>query len=405
LLLVIWSQRRIRQPRLVIESDASIAELTPSIAGLTHGMLIEGNAVDLLEDEAFFDVLLEHIEHARSSVHIEEYLWTEGVLSRRVVGALAERAAAGVEVRVLVDAWGAKKMDGASRRKLRSAGCRLAVYRAAKLRNIGLQNSRDHRKLIVIDGHTGFIGGHCFKDQWIRDVDSERQYRDVSARVRGPIVHCLQATFGENWVEATGELFVGPGVFPVLDIAGGIEAHLASLTPVGAAPPAVRTLYHLAVCLARRRIFIQNPYFLPGNEALEVLCDASERGVDVRVMTPAAHASDMPVLQHAAHRHFSKLLAAGVRVLEYQPSLLHQKMMTVDGEWCVLGSANFDQRSLDINDELAVGFRDSTLASRFEQIFLADTERCVALEANLWAARGAVHRIKDHAFYALKHQL
>jgi cardiolipin synthase len=138
---------------------------------------------------------------------------------------------------------------------------------------------------------------------------------------------------------------------------------------------------------------------------LEVLCRASERGVDVRVMTPAARASDMPVLQHAAHRNFSKLLAAGVQVLEYQPSLLHQKMMTVDGEWCVLGSANFDERSLDINDELAVGFRDSTLALRFEEIFLADSERCVTLDAHVWGARGVVHRIKDHAFYALKYQL
>ena len=405
LLLVIWSQRRIRQPRLVVDSRASISELTESVAGLTHSIPIKGNAVELLENGAFFDVLFEHIRCARASVHIEQYLWADGELSRRAICALAERAAAGVDVRVLVDAWGSKKLNERSRRELRLAGCRLELYRAANLRNIGRQNSRDHRKLIVIDGRTAFIGGHCFKDRWLGNAENPGQYRDVSARLRGPIVHCLQATFSENWVEATGELFVGPRVFPKLETAGAIEAHVASMTPVGAAPPAVRTLYHLALCLARRRIYIQNPYFLPGDEALEVLIGASERGVDVRVMTPAAQASDMPVVQHAAHRNFSRLLAAGVRLLEYQPTLLHQKMMTVDGEWCVLGSANFDERSLDINDELAVAFRDTTLASRLEEIFRADCELCVALDAGTWAHRGAIHKFKDHLLYALKYQL
>jgi cardiolipin synthase len=218
-----------------------------------------------------------------------------------MVRSLAERAAAGVDVRVLVDGWGSKHMGDTSHRQLESAGCRLEVYRDGNLRNLGLQNSRDHRKLILIDGHTAFVGGHCIKDQWLGKAEGPRPFRDVSVRLRGPIVHCLQATFSENWVEVTGELFVGPGVFPPPQAAGAVEAHLASMKPVGAAPPAVRTLYHLALCLARRRIYIQNPYFLPGDEAMEALRRAPERGVDVRVMMPAAHASDMPIVQHAAH--------------------------------------------------------------------------------------------------------
>jgi cardiolipin synthase len=368
-------------------------------------MLVKGNAVELFENGAFFDALLQHISSARSSVHVEEYLWADGEVSRRIVAALAERAAAGLEVRVLIDAWGSKDFSSASRRELKSAGCRLELYRAGKLRNIGLQNSRDHRKLIVVDGETAFVGGHCFKDRWLGNAENQSWYRDVSARLRGPIVHCLQATFSENWIEATGELFAGPAVFPTLAAVGDVEMHLASMTPIGAAPPAVRTLYHLALCLARRRLYIQNPYFLPGDAALEAICKASERGVDVRVMTPAAEASDIPLLQHAAHRNFSKLLAAGVRMFEYQPTLLHQKMMTVDGEWCVIGSANFDERSLYINDELAVVFRDPTLATRCEEIFRADAKLCVALESAHWAARNTLHKLKDHSFYALRSQL
>ena len=405
LLLVIWSQRRIRQPHLSVKSDASIAQLARSVAGLTQGTLIRGNAVELFENGAFFNELLEQIGRARSSVHVEEYLWDDGVVSRRMVDALTERAAAGVAVRVLVDAWGGKKLSDASRGELKSAGCRLELFRAGKLRNLGRQNSRDHRKLIVIDGRTAFVGGHCFKDEWLGNAESPRHYRDVSVRLRGPIVNRLQATFAENWVEATGDLFVGSGVFPALEPAGEVEAHVACLTPVGAAPPAVRILYHFALCVARRHIFIQNPYFLPGEAAIEALGAAVERGVDVRVMTPATCVSDMPLVQHAAHRGFSKLLAAGVRLLEYQRTLIHQKMMTVDGEWCVIGSANFDERSLDINDEVAVAFYDESLAGRFEDIFRADSRHCVTLDARTWAARSALHKLKDHSLYALKYQL
>jgi cardiolipin synthase len=405
LLFVIWSQRRIREPRLSIESDASIDTLARSLAGLTHGRLVGGNSVELFDNGAFFDTLFDDIGRAQSSVHVEEYLWADGELSRRVVRALAERAAAGVEVRMLADAWGSKKVSDATCRELRSAGCRLEFYRDARLRNIGLQNSRDHRKLIVIDGRIAFVGGHCFKDHWLGNAENAQRYRDVSARLRGPIVHAAQATFGENWVEATGELFLGAGVFPELEPAGDVEAHVASLKPIGSAPPAVRILYHLVLCVARRRIFIQNPYFLPDDDAIAALGDAVQRGVDVRVMTPAAAVSDMPFVQHAAHRNFSKLLAAGVRILEYQPTLLHQKMITIDGAWCVIGSANFDERSLDINDEVAVAFRSAKLAKRFEEVFHEDAKKCVAIDAANWASRGVLHRLKDHSVYTLKYQL
>jgi cardiolipin synthase A/B len=404
LLVVIWSIKRHREPRLRIASDAPLAELLPSLAGLTHSVMIEGNSVELFENGAFFDVLLADMSKAEHSLHFETYLWEEGELSRRVTAALAERARAGVAVRVLVDASGGDKMGEAAPRELVAAGCQFQLFHPRRVRNLGLQNERDHRKLVVIDGRVAFVGGHCVKDEWLGEAQDRGHFRDLSVRLRGPIVHAAQSTFSENWVEETGELFVGEGVFPRPEQAGEVTMHLARAKPSGAAP-AVKILHHLVLAMARKRIFIQNPYFIPGPAALGALCRAAARGVDVRVMVPAAAASDMPFVQHAAHRNFDTLLAGGVRIFEYRKTLLHQKVVAVDGAWCAIGSSNFDDRSLEINDEIMVGCCSEALAAQLEAVFLRDAADCVELEAGRWARRGLWHRWRDNASYLLKYQL
>jgi cardiolipin synthase len=404
LLMVIWSIKRHREPRLRIESNAPLIELVPSLAGLTHSSVVEGNSVELLENGAFFDALLRDMQTTTRTLHLETYLWEEGELSRRVTAVLAERARAGVRVRVLADASGASKMGDAAPRELAAAGCEFQFYHPRRMRNIGLQNERDHRKLVVLDGRIAFLGGHCIKDAWLGDAEDKAHFRDVSVRLRGPVVHALQSTFSENWVEETGELFTGDDVFPPLSAEGQVAVHIARVKPMGSAS-AVKILHHLVICMARRNIYIQNPYFLPAAAAIDALGRAAARGVDVRVMVPAADASDMPLVQHAAHRNFDTLLAAGVRILEYRKTLLHQKCMTVDGVWCAIGSSNFDDRSLEINDEISAGFRDAALATRLEEIFHRDARECAELEAQSWASRGLWHRMRDNASYFLKYQL
>ena len=161
----------------------------------------------------------------------------------------------------------------------------------------------------------------------------------------------------------------------------------------------------MVICLARKSIRIQNPYFLPEPEAIEAFGEAVARGVDVRVMVPSAEASDMPIVQHAAHRNFRKLLEAGVRIFEYPKTLLHQKVMTVDGVWCAIGSSNFDDRSFEINDEITVGIKDAALAKQIEEIFERDAAECRELDAATWAKRGAWHRFKDNALYLINELL
>jgi cardiolipin synthase len=161
----------------------------------------------------------------------------------------------------------------------------------------------------------------------------------------------------------------------------------------------VKILHHLAICCARERIRIQNPYFLPDPAAIEALGRAVARGVDVRVMVPSADASDMPIVQHAAHRNFEWLLSLGVRIFEYQKTLLHQKVMSIDGVWCAIGSSNFDDRSFEINDEITLGMMDAALARELETIFERDGKDCIELELESWRRRGRWHRLKDNTLY------
>lgn len=396
---VIWSIRRHRDPKLEIRCDAPIGELMPSIAGLTQGAVQGGNSVELLIDGAFFEVMFTEIGNASRSIHFETFLWKDGQLGTRLADALIERCRAGVVVRVLVDADGGKNMSEETPRRLREAGCRFYFHHPRHIRNIGVFNDRDHRKLLVVDGQVALVGGHCIVDGWLCQSATKRDnVRDLGVRLKGPAVHAVQSVFAENWIEDTGELFLGEAFFPRLENAGDVAVHVASVKAEGS-PPAVKILHHLVICMARERLWIQNPYFLPDDEAIEALCASARRGVDVRVMVPSAEASDMPMVQHAAHHNFHLLLEGGVRVFEYQDCLLHQKVMSVDGVWCAIGSSNFDDRSLETNDEITLGIKDAAIARRLEELFEADMQHCVELDAARWARRGLWHRCKDGFFH------
>jgi cardiolipin synthase len=402
--LLLWSVKRHRDPILTVERSDPVADLVPSIAGLTHGAVVGGNAIEIIENGAFFDAMFEDIRKAKASVHFETFLWKDGILGRRLVDALVERRRAGLEVRVLVDADGGKEMGDEAQRRLREAGCKFALFHRKRLRDIGKVNRRDHRKLLIIDGRVGFAGGHCIVDLWLGDARNSGEVRDVGIRIEGPAVTELQSTFSENWVDDTGELFVGTHVFPEVAEAGKVAVHVARIKPEGA-PPAVKILHHLVLGLARERLWIQNPYFLPDREAIDALVQAVRRGVDVRIMVPSAEASDFPVVQHAAHRNFETLLAGGVRILEYPRTLLHQKMITIDGIWSAIGSSNFDDRSFEINDEVTLGLVDPEIAARFQAIFEKDARDCVELDHETWRARGLWHKLKDNALYLFNEQL
>ena len=404
LLLVIWSIKRHRSPHLHIESDQPIEKLVGSLAGLCLGTPIAGNSVEIFENGSLFYVMMADMAAAERSVHFETFLWKEGKLGTRVADALCERAREGVTVRVLLDATGTEKMGKETEQRLRESGCKVTKFHPRHLRNIGVINERDHRKIVVLDGRTAWVCGHCIVDCWLGNGQDRDHWRDIGVRLRGPVVHAVQAVFSENWVEETGDLFAGDDVFPELEPAGEVLAHVAHAKPEGSAP-AVKILHHAVICCAKKRLWIQNPYFLPEPEAIDAYGKAVGRGVDVRVMVPSAEASDMPMVQHAAHRNFEKLLDCGVRIFENSRTLLHQKVMTVDGVWCAIGSTNFDDRAFEINDEVTIGFLDARLARELEVIFERDLKDCVELQRESWSRRGFFHTLKDHFFYLFNEQL
>jgi cardiolipin synthase A/B len=307
-------------------------------------------------------------------------------------------------VRVLLDAEGSKDAGKAALRQMEEAGCRVVLFHEKAWRNIGVLNDRDHRKIVVIDGREAFVGGHCIVDTWLGNAQDGEHVADISLGLRGPIVHSVQSAFSENWAGETGELFVGDDVFPSLEPEGDVLIHAAYAKPEGSAP-AVKILHHTAICLARKRIWIQNPYFIPEPEAIDAFGEAVSRGVDVRVMMPSTAGSDNPMVQHAGHRNFEKLLRCGVRLFEYPRTLLHQKVMTIDGMWSAVGSSNFDDRSFETNDEITLGILDPATAQRLDAVFEKYVSHCEEIELEAWRKRGLWHKVKDNAVYIINEVL
>ncbi len=401
--LVIWSIRRHRDPNLKIECDGGIHTLLATLSGLTLGTAIDGNSVEVLENGEFWEVLIERIGKARESVHYETFLWKEGKLGRRMAKALAERAKAGLKVRVMLDDNGSQGIGQSEVDTMRKAGAEVVFFHKKRLINIGVINDRTHRKMLIIDGREAFVGGHCVVDEWLGDAEDHKHYSDVSVRLRGPIAHSVQGAFSENWAGETGELFAGPSVFPPLKATGEVSMHLVYAKPENSAP-AVKILHHTAICLARKRIWIQNPYFIPQPAAIDAFGQAVKRGVDVRVLMPATSGSDNPMVQHAGHRNFEKLMRNGVRLFEYPHTLLHQKVMTIDGIYSAVGSTNFDDRSFETNDEVSLGILDEAVAKKLDSIFEKYVARATEINVEEWTKRSVWHKLKDNAAYSI-HQL
>ena len=242
LLTIVWSVKRRTRPHLSLEEIDSIDELRRSLAGMTHGTALEGNDVRLLENGAFFDEVYAEMERAKASIHLETFLAKHGKVTERIAGILTRKAREGVVVRLTLDGSGGKDFGDESIRVMEEAGVKVLRYHPVKMRHIGRLNNRTHRKLVVIDGRLGFIGGHCLVDTWLGEGDRQGCFRDISARVEGPVVAQLQSAFTDNWLEECGEVLGGDRFFPKLEPKGDCTAHVVYVSPTGA--PSTLKLLH-----------------------------------------------------------------------------------------------------------------------------------------------------------------
>jgi cardiolipin synthase len=370
-------------------------EFVRSLDGLGTEM-VSGNGARLLENgDRIFPAMLEAISRAERSINLEIYIFDHGVIATRFAAALAERARAGVEVRILVDGWGSNL--GPLEADLTAAGAIVRIYKPLKLYSIDRVGNRTHRRILTIDGRVGFCGGVGIDDRWKGDARDPSEWRDTMIEIEGPVVLQLQHVFAQDWVHTTGDVLNGNRQFPDAPPAGAMFAQTIAAARADSISMSKLVLY-MAIQAARRSIWIENAYFVPDRQIREGLAAAARRGVDVKVIVPGAH-TDAPNVRMAAHYHYGELLEAGVAIYEYRPTMMHNKVMVVDGVWSTIGSINFVNRSMTKNAEVNLAVYDRAFASEVEKMVLSDLARCDVLTEAEWKKRGLPVRIGELFFF------
>jgi cardiolipin synthase len=363
--------------------DARSQKFNTYLGLLTSTQIVGCNEIEVLfNGDGVFPRLWEDLARAEHAICVHVHFFKPGEVADTLLRILSERAQAGVHVLVLLDAVGAGGLPKDYRHRLTAAGAEAAVYRPFRLGELYKFQQRMHMRAVVIDGRIGFTGGFGIADQWLGDGRTPGRWRDTSVRVEGPVAMQLQMAFSDNWSEATGELLIGDAIAPFAEAPRPAEPKAAGVmicSPSFGTTNAER-FFFLAITSARERIYIASAYFVPTRDMRWPLMNAADRGVDVRVLIPGP-STDQPLVWHAGRALYPQLLAAGVRVFDYQPGMMHAKTFVADGCRATIGTFNSDNRSMRLNDEVALIIRDETIAGRLEQSFMADLERAREIQA------------------------
>ncbi len=349
----------------------------------------------LANGDRFYEEELKSIATAQSHICIEAYIFQRSEIARRFIAALADRARAGVEVRLVLDAIGSFNTSRRMFRELIDAGGEVRWYIPFRWYNLPRLNNRTHREIVIIDGTTGFIGGAGIADHWYKDRGPNRpRWRDTMFRLRGRAVASLQTMFAENWLESSGELLASAKYYPACSSEGATAAMIINSTPSEGRATRARVVFQTLLASACRSIHIATPYFLPDRSAREELIRAMKRGVEVNILVPGRH-SDHLLTRGSSRRLYGQLLKHGANIYEYKPAMIHVKALIVDGAWSVVGSTNFDSRSFGINDEVNLAALDETLAEQLESDFRSDLAGSRNITYDYWRNRPMFERIHE----------
>jgi cardiolipin synthase A/B len=335
----------------------------------------------------FYEAELQAIAQASKSINWEAYIFTKGEMARRVADALTERARAGVQVNLVLDAVGSLSTPKDLFTGLRQAGGRVAWYHPVRWYNWPRANNRTHRELIVIDGRLGFLGGAGVADHWWHGESNDPPWHDTMFRVRGDAVRFMQSTFVENWLESSGEILTGDKYFAAPQNADGALSIVLDSSPSQGGSTRARILFQTLIGSAQKSLKITTPYFLPDQSLRQELIRAArERHVRVQILVPGKH-SDHSMTRSSSRGTYGDLLKAGAEIYEYQPAMIHAKIMVVDDVWSVVGSTNFDHRSFGLNDEVNLAVLDPALAGRLSAEFQNDLEQSRRQTLEEWQNR------------------
>ena len=371
---------------------------------LTGAPLTEGNQIEILKNgDQIFPSMLAAIRGAKKTINLEFYIYWDGQIGRTFAEALAERARAGVTVKVILDAVGSSAMSQSLIDFLARNGIDMEWYHPLRWYTISRFNHRTHRKLLIVDGMVGFSGGVGIADDWLGNADSKDHWRETVVRVEGPVVPQMQFAFIDNWVKSRGELLTGLDYFPAGEPKGDHLTQVLKSSP-SEGSSTVKLLYIVSIVSAIKSIYISSAYFVPDRDTTRALEGAVRRGVDVRVIVPGEFV-DVAIARQASRWHYAFLLARGIRIFEYQPTMMHAKTMVVDGIWSTVGSSNFDDRSFRLNDEVNVNIYDEGIAQQMEAMFMEDLQRSEEITGLKWFRRPRWSRIKEALADVLKPQL
>jgi cardiolipin synthase len=384
------------QETIRVKSDISAEDpRDPAyVAALVGAALTRGNRYDVFTNgDQFFPPMLSAIEAGRRRINFETYVYDSGEIADRFTGALEAAARRGVAVTIVVDGVGASAMDRSHRKRLEEAGARVLTFNPTRFYTPENLNFRTHRKILVVDGEVGFTGGAGVADQWLGNAQDKDHWRDTQVRIRGPIVRLLEAAFYENALESHGpivpELDDGP---ETLDEEGA--SLVVRSSPSGGSTD-LKRLYLQAIASARRTIDLASPYFVTDESTMWAFEDAVRRGVRVRVLVEGDITDAMPV-KYASREAYDALMSIGIEIYEYRPTMMHAKLLVVDGVLSVFGSANFDNRSLELNDELNVAVWSRELGGRFTSDFEQDLRSSSRIDLASWRRRSLLQKSREH---------
>jgi cardiolipin synthase len=409
LFVVLFSFNFIRSEKTldrVIEHDYAVSEtqFRRELGVLLGPAVLGGNQVDPLNNGAeIFPAMLESIRSAQRTINFETYIYWSGDIGREFSDALADRARAGVQVNVVIDWVGGLKMDPALVTTMRAAGAHVELYRPLHWYSISRLNKRTHRKLLIVDGQTGFTGGVGIADLWKGEAQDPLHWRDMHFRVRGPVVAQMQAAFIDNWIKVTGRVLNGEDYFPPLAPAGPMDAHMFISSPEGGSE-SMHLMYLMAIAAARESLDIHASYFVPDELVVRALRMALKRGVRVRVLVPGEHI-DSETVRIASRAIWGELLQAGMEIHVYTPTMIHVKTLIADGLLVSVGSTNFDMRSFSLNDEASLNVYDRGFAARMTRVFENDLRSARPYTYQQWLDRPWHEKFSETVIWPLKSQL
>jgi cardiolipin synthase A/B len=372
-------------------TDSLFAE---SMALYTGLVLTKGNAVQQVNNGDVYTNLWRDLRAAQHTITVQMYYSQPGAVADTMGVILRERARAGVRVLFVLDAFGSQNLKKEWADSLRAAGVEIGLLRQLHWYSLHNASDRSHVRVVVVDGTIGYTGGFGLADYWLGDGRHKDQWRDSNARFEGPAVMGLQAAFAAAWAECTGELISGDIFFPKASFRpddGGVSAGIFFASPTTGSTPAERFVA-LSIASARKTLYVANSYFVPDDDFRKLLVAARRRGVDVRILT-VSDETDVKTTLWAGRGRYEQLLAAGIRIYEYQPTMMHSKTFIVDGLWGSIGSMNFDNRSLAFNNESNLVFLDSTQGALLNATFMDDLTRSKEIKLEEFKRRPWYHRV------------